>query len=93
MSQVVEVRHLLAGDLLFEQRAQNDGRGAGVFELPDAVEVVGSGDAARHQRMRQLHPEIIVLRSIASSPTLGLPRPTSSPPYSGCGTVMPASCW
>ncbi len=33
--------HLLVGDLLFEERSQDDGRGAGVFEALDAVEVVG----------------------------------------------------
>ena len=35
------LRHLLPRDLLFEERSQDDGRGAGVFEALDAVEVVG----------------------------------------------------
>ena len=35
------LRHLLPRDLLFEERSQDDGRGAGVFEAFDAVEVIG----------------------------------------------------
>ena len=39
--------HLLAGDLLLEERAQHDGGRAGVLERAHGVEVVGEGAGAR----------------------------------------------
>ena len=37
---VEQLRHLLASDLLFEQRAQDNGRRSGVFQLPRRVDLV-----------------------------------------------------
>jgi len=39
--EIVELGQLLPGNLLLEQRSEHNGRGAGVFEAFDAVEVVG----------------------------------------------------
>ena len=53
---VHERRHLLAGDLLLEQRAHHDRGGAGVLEPADGVEVVDQRGGADDQRMRQPSP-------------------------------------
>ena len=43
-------RELVADDLLLEQRAHDDRRGARVLEAPYGVEVVGERRGARHER-------------------------------------------
>ena len=48
----------LAGDLLLEERAHDDGGGASVLELPDLVEAVGERRGARHQRRIELESQV-----------------------------------
>jgi hypothetical protein len=57
--EVLEVRQLLPRDLLLEERPQDDGRGTGVLEALDAVQIIGQRSCSRDDRMRKLHPEII----------------------------------
>ena len=49
---VRRVRQLFVDQLLLEQRVHDDRRRAGVFELPDGVQVVDQRRCAGHERMR-----------------------------------------
>ena len=72
---VVDHALLFVGDLLLEQRAQDDGRRAGVLEPLHPVELVGHRRGAGHQRVgeaeakircRQVHLILLLLvRSLA----------------------------
>jgi hypothetical protein len=55
---VQELVHLLAGDLLFVERAQDQQRRAGVLQRSRGVRIVGERPGAHDQRMGQADPEI-----------------------------------
>src|ERR1044071_8159742 len=55
---VEEVVHLLAGDFLLVERAQDQEGSAGVFEGSDGVQIVTERAGADDQRMGQTHAEV-----------------------------------
>src|SRR4029453_17371178 len=87
---VEEGVHLLAGNFLFVQRAQDQHRGARILEGLDLVQVIAERPRPDHQRVGQAHSEIcgaeVHYFSLASGSTF------CSSVASNAGTLIPASC-
>jgi hypothetical protein len=45
-------------NLLLEERVEDDGGASGIFEALHRVDVIAEWRCARHERVRETHPEI-----------------------------------